>query len=91
MSGDLYWYGINKRQVELIVDFVNKLKANRIETIVCQCEAGWSRSAGVAAAIAFVMNGDCMDYVDSEKKSPNVRVYGMLLAALIADSRDKAV
>ncbi|MDQ2730357.1 MAG: hypothetical protein M3Y56_01750 [Armatimonadota bacterium] len=47
------------------------------ETVVCQCEAGISRSAGVAAALAKVHGGDPAPYF--EQYLPNRFVYSKLL------------
>lgn len=48
------------------------------EIVVCQCEAGISRSAGVAAALAKVHGGDPAHYF--EKYLPNRFVYSTILA-----------
>lgn len=39
-----------------ILDFVAAHK-NDVSTIICQCEAGMSRSAGVAAALSHILQG----------------------------------
>ena len=52
----------------------------RIERILAHCDAGVSRSAAVAAAIARVFNGDDAEF-SSGRYRPNPRVYRMLLAA----------
>lgn len=41
-----------------ILDFVNNY-ADEIKLIVVHCEAGVSRSAGVAAALSLILNYDC--------------------------------
>jgi predicted protein tyrosine phosphatase len=40
-----------------IIDFVFKYN-HRITTIYCQCQAGISRSAGTASALALILNGN---------------------------------
>ncbi len=63
----------------------NRIKAfveensNEVEFIVCHCEAGVSRSAGVAAALALVLNGENDDFFDFYL--PNSRVYNKILEA----------
>lgn len=42
-----------------VIDFTEKWK-DKVKTIVVHCEAGRSRSAGIAAAISKVYNGDDM-------------------------------
>ena len=49
--------GITEAQAEEIVAFVNAYHQEVIR-IVCNCEAGLSRSAGVAAALAKWLTGD---------------------------------
>ena len=39
-----------------ILDFVTEHKDD-VSTIICQCEAGMSRSAGVAAALSHILQG----------------------------------
>lgn len=39
-----------------ILDFIGKHRDD-ISTIICQCEAGMSRSAGVAAALSHILQG----------------------------------
>ena len=48
---------ITPKQGKLIADFVLTYK-NRAELIICQCEAGISRSAGAAAAISDYLGED---------------------------------
>src|SRR6185437_7480088 len=54
-----------------------------VERVVVHCDAGFSRSPAVAAALARVMNGDDAEYFAGRYR-PNMRVYRMLLAALPA-------
>lgn len=51
-----------------------------IKTIICHCEGGMSRSAGVAAALSRHFNGDDRFYF--KKYYPNKLVYKTLLEAL---------
>lgn len=68
-----------QRRAEKIWTFVDAHCAN-IEAIVVHCDAGASRSAAVAAALAKVLSGDDRDF-SRGRYEPNARVYEMLLAA----------
>lgn len=61
-----------------IVVFVRKaLAAGGLQLIVCQCEAGISRSAGIAAALAKCINGD--DKYFFKHFGPNTLVYSLII------------
>jgi predicted protein tyrosine phosphatase len=62
--------------------FVDEWK-DKVEAIVCHCEAGISRSSGTAAAIAVYLDGPGadVDIFDNKKYVPNMKVYNMLLNA----------
>jgi predicted protein tyrosine phosphatase len=49
--------------------------------IICQCEAGISRSAGLAAAISFMYNGTDTWVFENPKYFPNKHVYRTMLRA----------
>lgn len=66
----------NEAQAKRILDFVNKWK-DRIDEIVVNCNAGFSRSPGVAAALSIILNGDDEEYF--RKYSPNRLVYRTIL------------
>ena len=59
-----------------IWDFV--LRHRDLERIVLHCDAGISRSAAVAAALARILNGDDAEFF-AGKYRPNMRVYRLLL------------
>lgn len=61
-----------------VIKFVNKIK-NKCDTIICQCEAGISRSAGTAAALTKLYIGDDRYYFNHAVHRPNVLVYKTLL------------
>jgi predicted protein tyrosine phosphatase len=65
-----------KEQAKKILEFVNA-NINKVDLIVCQCEAGISRSAGVAGALSKIYNND--DTLFFKKYIPNKYVYNMLL------------
>ena len=59
-----------------ILNFVEKYR-DKISLIICQCEAGISRSAGVAGALSKILNGD--DTEIFKKYLPNMLVYRTIL------------
>lgn len=59
-----------------IVSFIKKY-ANDIEMIIIHCEAGISRSAGVAAALSKCINGD--DEIFFKRYLPNSLVYSSII------------
>jgi len=59
-----------------IWSFVNEYK-DKVEAIICHCEAGLSRSPAVAAAIAKVLHGDDSEYFKTFL--PNSLVYSTML------------
>jgi protein-tyrosine phosphatase len=72
-------------QAKQIVEFV---KGNSdTATILVNCEAGVSRSAAVAAALAKFFNGD--DTLMFKKSCPNMFVFRKMLNALGIDSTSK--
>jgi predicted protein tyrosine phosphatase len=58
-------------------DFLTR-HVDRLERVVVHCDAGVSRSAAVAAAIALVQNGDDREFFCGRYR-PNLRVYRTLL------------
>lgn len=48
---------MNSEQAKLILEFV-KENLNKIDLIICQCEQGMSRSAGIAAALSKIMQNE---------------------------------
>jgi len=67
----------DSKMAKQIIDFVNNFILWDLELIVCQCEAGISRSAGVAAALAKCINGN--DKYFFEHYIPNSLVYSLIL------------
>ena len=57
-----------------------------VTEIWVHCDAGVSRSAGVAAAIGKYLNDDDMFVFGSPRYSPNITCYRKTLNALIGDS-----
>ncbi|MFA5025412.1 MAG: hypothetical protein WC503_02825 [Candidatus Shapirobacteria bacterium] len=66
----------NKSHAKRILSFVDQWK-DRIDEIVINCNAGFSRSPGVAAALSKIINGDDEEYF--RKYNPNRLVYRTIL------------
>jgi predicted protein tyrosine phosphatase len=64
-------------QAKLIQDFVTKNLDSGIRNIICQCEAGISRSAAIAAAI--LKSAGCNDKPIFDFYCPNRHVYDLVL------------
>lgn len=73
---------IQKSDVKKIIDFVMANKDNGKHFII-QCDAGVSRSAGVAAALMKYFNGDDTPIFNNPQYCPNMRCYRMVLRALM--------
>jgi predicted protein tyrosine phosphatase len=61
-----------------ILDFAENWKS-RVELIVCQCDAGISRSSAAAAALSKIINGDDSWVFNSPKYVPNNLIYRTLI------------
>jgi len=66
----------NKKDAKNILQFVKKYE-KEVDLIIVNCGAGISRSAGVAAALSFIYNGDNSFYF--RQYSPNKLVYRIIL------------
>lgn len=69
---------IQKTDGVKIIDFVNN-NINNIQKIIVHCEAGVSRSAGVCAALMFIINGSDNPIFDSYQYCPNMSCYRTVL------------
>lgn len=79
---------INVSDATSIVGFVEKWK-NRVQKIIVHCEAGISRSAGVAGAIGKHLNGND-DFVFKNKKYvPNIKCYRIVLQHFLDYNNEK--
>ena len=74
------YYPITEQQARKIAKFVMRYK-DSVEQIVVHCDAGISRSAGVAAAIAKYLNLN-NDRFFKEPYDPNKTCYDMVLSSL---------
>ena len=63
-------------EAQTIISFAAE-QSSHIELLVCQCEAGASRSAGIAAALSRLMQNE--DAYFFRNYTPNLRVYDALL------------
>lgn len=70
----------SEKQAREVFHFVQTWAAH-VEIIICQCDAGISRSAGMAAALSRILNG--MDEYFFKHYVPNSRVYRLMLNAWI--------
>lgn len=59
------------------------LNAHSKETIIVHCDAGVSRSAGIAAALMKFYNGDDTPIFDNPKYCPNMLCYRTMLNKLM--------
>lgn len=76
-------YGcIERKEAEEISKFVKKY-SDEIDTIIVQCEAGQSRSAGTAAAIMKYLFNDDTAIFNNQRYTPNMLCYRMVLDALM--------
>ena len=71
-------YEFSERHAQKIREFVEAVEEH-IEVLYCQCEAGISRSAGIAAAISKHMTGD--DEFFFKNYHPNTLAYRRVLEA----------
>jgi predicted protein tyrosine phosphatase len=69
----------DEEHAEAIVKMVEETEP---EVVICQCEAGISRSAAVAAALSKFYMGDDMFFFQSRRFNPNRLVYRVLLETL---------
>jgi predicted protein tyrosine phosphatase len=77
-----------EEEAKRVIEFVNKYK-DEVELIICHCEAGISRSAGLAAALYTIFGAPEKDAeiwakrneLGQLKHHPNVHVYQTMLAA----------
>jgi predicted protein tyrosine phosphatase len=71
---------MDAKQAESILRFFYKWK-DRVDYLVCQCDAGISRSSAVAAALSVVNKGPRQDQwvFSNPMYKPNMHVYRLLL------------
>jgi len=69
---------ITAEDAEKVVKFVNEQK-DKVQRLIVHCEAGQSRSAGVAAAILKYLTGSDTQIYDDPKYTPNSTCYREVL------------
>lgn len=73
---------------KLVATFVEKHK--NVDMMIVQCDAGISRSSGIAAAILKHLTGDDSQIFNDKRFLPNRWVYSKTLEALAANRSDNA-
>ena len=79
-----------KRDAEKIIQFVNE-HIDHIDQIIVHCGAGVSRSAGVAAALMLIINGDDSPIFNSPKFCPNRCCYRTLLNTFFGSFNEEEI
>lgn len=83
--------GISIADAVQIKDFVNQELAKGIKHLVVHCDAGVSRSAGVAAAISKAIGQDESEILDNPNYFINARCYAYVLMAFGIDVTEEDV
>lgn len=78
---------ITEKDAEKIAEFV-KRTADKVDTVIVHCEAGISRSAGVAAAISKYLFNDDTAIFNNRQYCPNMTCYRYVLNALFMSDED---
>lgn len=81
---------MNIGHAETIVNFVNEY-INEIDEIIVHCGAGISRSAGIAAGLALILNGSDAEIFGNGKYCPNATCYKNMLTAYFGSYDREAV
>lgn len=77
---------INDEDAENIKEFIQKYVGDdSVDLIIVHCEAGRSRSAGVAAALMKYLWNDDSEIFDSSRYNPNMLCYRTVLNKLMED------
>jgi predicted protein tyrosine phosphatase len=71
---------MSQKDAQDIQEFVDNWK-DKVNTIIVHCAAGISRSAGVAAALSMVLNGNDNEIWDSKHYLPNTHCCSMVMKA----------
>ena len=74
-----------------MADFILEQAAKGIDTIICQCEHGQSRSAGAAAAIEEFFNKSGISVFAEYRYCPNQIIYNKLIKALTTQNLLRAI
>lgn len=80
---DMLYGGIEDTEAIKIVDFIEKYNSINTELgLIVHCEAGQSRSAGVAAAIMKYLYNDDTPIFNNSRYTPNMLCYRKVLNSL---------
>jgi len=79
-ENDSEGYCITDEDARFIVNFVQRVR-NEVDLLIVHCEAGVSRSAGVAAAIMKSLYNDDTSIFENPKFRPNMTCYRKVLTA----------
>jgi predicted protein tyrosine phosphatase len=74
------YFTISKEQAKSVVDFLLAAKENNVEILVVHCEAGISRSAGVAGACSVILGQSDEEFFRSPY-NPNMKVYRTVITS----------
>lgn len=84
-SANYFWYperykkgAFTKEQAVEILDFMEEVKDD-IDTLVVHCDAGISRSSGVAAALSLIYTGTDKGIFMDKRYTPNMFMYRTIL------------
>ena len=83
-----HFYIFSDEQADEIALFVKSILGNA-DILICQCEYGQSRSAGIAAAVKQFLSGDGSAIFADDRYFPNKLVYRKVLNALIRSDRKR--
>jgi predicted protein tyrosine phosphatase len=78
---------MSEGDAQAVLDFISRNKD--CKNILCQCEAGVSRSAGCAAAIIKWLEGEDEAVFASDLYSPNRHVYRLMLRVIRKQSKSQ--
>ena len=83
---ELKFHSMSEGQVKDIVAFYNEVK-NDVETVICQCEHGQSRSAAIAAALTEFTYKNGIDIFADNSYCPNKSIFRKVLKGLVEHER----
>ena len=75
------YHMLNDEQAQMIADFYATV-SDKVDTIICQCEHGQSRSAGVAAAILEFRSRKGILVFADDRYYPNKTIFKKVLQTI---------
>ncbi len=79
-----FGFCITDEDAAAIRTFIKSVE-DKVQRLIVHCEAGVSRSAGVAAAITKALHGDDMPIFNSTQYCPNMTCYKKVLLAFFVE------